>query len=49
VLDNQPQKLRVKRFHLQELSGPIDSEQHTLIKLISLSLGEAVKKKELIK
>jgi hypothetical protein len=26
VLDNCPQKLRVKRFHSQQLAGPIDSE-----------------------
>jgi hypothetical protein len=25
VLDDQPQKMRAKRFHLQQLAGPIDS------------------------
>jgi hypothetical protein len=43
VLDNRPQKLHAKRFHLQQLAGPIDSKQHTPIKLIGLSLGKAVK------
>jgi hypothetical protein len=43
VLDNCPQKLHVKWFHLQQLAGPIHSKQHTLIKLIGLLLGKAVK------
>jgi hypothetical protein len=43
VLDNCPQKLHVKRFHLQQLAGPIDSKWHTLIKLIGLLLDKAVK------
>jgi hypothetical protein len=42
VLDDHPQKLHVKRFHLQQLAGPIDSKQHHPIKLIGLSLGKAV-------
>jgi hypothetical protein len=29
VLNNCPQKLRVKKFHLQQLAGPIDSKRHT--------------------
>jgi hypothetical protein len=29
VLDDCPQKLHVKKFHLQQLAGPIDSKQHT--------------------
>jgi hypothetical protein len=45
VLDNCPQKLQVKRFHSRQLAGPIDSKQHTLIKLIGLLLGKAVKVK----
>jgi hypothetical protein len=49
VLDNCPQKLRVKRFQSQQLAGPIDSKQHTPIKLISLLLGKAVKIKEINK
>ncbi len=36
-------KLRVKRFHSWWLAGPIDSKWHTLIKLIGLLLGKAVK------
>jgi hypothetical protein len=43
VLNNPPQKLHVKRFHLQQLAGPINSKQHTSIKLIGLLLGKAVK------
>jgi hypothetical protein len=43
VLDDCPQKLRVKRFHLQRLAGPINSKQHTPIKLIGLLVGKAVK------
>jgi hypothetical protein len=43
VLDDCSQKLYVKRFHLQGLAGPIDSKQHTPIKLIGLLLGKAVK------
>jgi hypothetical protein len=43
VLDNRPQKMCVKRFHSQQLAGPIDSKQHTPIKLIGLLLGKAVK------
>ncbi len=43
VLDDRPQILRVKRFHLQQLAGPIDSKQHTPIKLIGLLLGKVVK------
>jgi hypothetical protein len=43
VLDDCPQELRVKRFHSRRLAGPIDSEQHTPIKLIGLLLDEAVK------
>jgi hypothetical protein len=43
VLDNCPLKLCVKRFHSQQLAGPIDSEQHTLTNLIGLSLYIAVK------
>jgi hypothetical protein len=42
VLDDCPQKLRVKRFHSQRLAGRIDSERHTPIKLIGLSLDKAV-------
>jgi hypothetical protein len=42
-LDNCPQKLCVKKFHSQQLAGPIDSKRHTPIKLISLLLGKAVK------
>jgi hypothetical protein len=43
VLNNCPQKLRVKRFHLQQLAGPINSKQHTPTKQIGLSLDKAVK------
>jgi hypothetical protein len=43
VLDDYPQKLHVKRFHLQRLAGPIDSKQHTPIKLICLLLDKSVK------
>jgi hypothetical protein len=34
VLDDHPQKFCVKRFHLRQLAGPIDSKQHSSIKLI---------------
>jgi hypothetical protein len=47
VLNDCPQKLHVKRFHLQQLAGPIDSKQHTPIKLIGLLLDKAVKTKEI--
>ncbi len=43
MLDDCPQKLHVKRFHLQRLAGPIDSKRHTPIKLIGLLLDKAVK------
>ncbi len=29
VLEDHPQKLCVKRLHLQQLAGPIDSERYT--------------------
>jgi hypothetical protein len=47
VLNNCPQKLRVKRFYSQRLAGPIDSERHTPIKLIGVLLDKAVKIKEI--
>jgi hypothetical protein len=43
VLGNHPQKLHLKRFHLQQLAGPINSKQHNPIKLSGLSLDKAVK------
>jgi hypothetical protein len=43
VLNDCLQKLCVKRFHLRQLAGPIDSKQHTPIKLIGLLLDKAVK------
>ncbi len=45
VLDDCPQKLHVKRFHLLWLARPIDSKRQTLIKLIGLLLGKAVKER----
>jgi hypothetical protein len=48
VLDDCPQKLCVKWFHLQQLAGPIDNKHHTPIKLIDLLLGKAVKIKRII-
>jgi hypothetical protein len=35
-------KLRIKRLHLQQLAGPINSKQHTLINLIGLLLVKAI-------
>jgi hypothetical protein len=46
-LNDRPQKLRVKRFHLQWMAGPITSKWHHLIKLIGLLLGKAVKVKRI--
>jgi hypothetical protein len=45
VLNDCPQKLHVKTFHSRQFAGRIDSKQHTLIKLIGLLLGKAVKLK----